>query len=140
MTAILNLADVPIVAASDLYDPMRRLIAQGHGLALLKGLTEQRIRALEDEFWLDFDGSPETRLAVALRFRALLHVFTDRRLKGVLLANGFKTIAAAVMEASTQRLNARLGFKAQAFVMALDRGLRPARRQTAERPHLAIAA
>ncbi len=140
MTAILNLADVPIVAASDLYDPMRRLIAQGHGLALMKGLPEQRIRALEDEFWLDFEGSPETRLAVALRFRALLNVFADRRLKGVLLANGFKTIAAAVMEASAQRLNTQYGFKAQAFVMALDRSLCPPHRQSTDRPHLAIAA
>jgi hypothetical protein len=77
---------------------------------------------------------------VALRFRALLNVFADRRLKGVLLANGFKAIAAAVMHASTQRLNARYGFKAQAFVMALDRGLRLSRPQPAGRPQLAIAA
>ncbi len=140
MTTMLNLADVPNVAAADLYDPMRRLIAQGHGLALMKGLTEQRIRALEDEIWLDFEGSPETRLAVALRFRALLAVFVNQRLKDVLLSNGFKAIAAAVREASTQRLNIRYGFKAQAFVMALDRGRQPSRRQPLQHPHLAIAA
>ena len=140
MTTILNLADVPIVAASELYDPMRRLIAQGHGLALMRGLTEDRIRALEDEIWLDFEGSAETRLAVALRFRALLAVFANRRLKDVLLTNGFKAIAAAVMEASKQRLNTRFGFKAQAFVMAVDRGRQQSQPQSGKPVQLAIAA
>ena len=44
----MNLADVPKVAASELDMPMRLLIANGQGLALLKGLKEKEIRDLEN--------------------------------------------------------------------------------------------
>ena len=120
MTVILNLADVPRVDAAELDMPMRLLIGKGQGLALLKGLTEREIRDLENEIWSGFEGSDEARLAVALRFRALLDVFASRRLKGLLLERGFRLIAAAIREASRQPLNTRFGFNAQKLLTALD--------------------
>lgn len=111
--------DVPSVALHDLYAPMRRLIAEGRGLALLNGMSETEIRAVESQIWADFADQPETRLAIALRFRALLDVFATRRLRQEFLNQGFKLIARAVAEASTQRLNTRFGFTAQKFVTAL---------------------
>jgi hypothetical protein len=120
VTILLNLADVPKVDTAELGIPMRMLIEKGQGLALLKGLSEREIRELEDDIWAEFEGSDEARLAVALRFRALLDVFAARRLKSLLLDHGFKLIAAAITEASRQPLNTRFGFNAQKLLMALD--------------------
>jgi len=120
VTVLLNLADVPKVDASELDMPMRMLIEKGQGLALLKGLSEREIRELEDDIWADFEGSDEARVAVALRFRALLDVFAARRLKGLLVDRGFKLIVAAIKEASELPLNMRFGFNAQKLLMALD--------------------
>ena len=119
MTTMINTADVPAVSVQDLFMPMRALILQGRGLALIKGLSESDLRTLENEIWAHFKGSSETRLAVALRFRALLDVFASRRLKDLMLQRGFKLIALAITEASTQRLNTRFGFSPQKFVAAL---------------------
>ena len=120
MTTQIDHHDVPTVGLHDLYMPMRSLINNGRGLALLNGLSEDDIRTLENEIWQHFRDQPEKRVAVALRFRALLVVFKSRRLKDQFLNQGFKLIARAVAEASTQRLNTRFGFKAQAFVSCLD--------------------
>lgn len=140
MTAKLDLADIPQIAMSDLHRPMQMLIAKGQGLALLKGLSEREIRDLEDDIWTDFEGSPEIRLAIALRFRALLDVFAARRLKDMLLERGFKVIAAAIAEASQQRLNMRFGFNAQRLLLAIDRATDPARHSVFASSQLQVAA
>ena len=116
----LDLSDVPAVGMDDLYMPMRMLIKNGRGLALLNGLSEVDIRALESAIWQHFRDQPEKRVAVALRFRALLDVFASRRLREEFLNQGFKLIARAVAEASSQRFNTRFGFRAQKFVCALE--------------------
>jgi hypothetical protein len=115
-----NRSDVPAVGLHDLYVPFKHLIGEGRGLALFNGLSEKEIRAVESHVWAHFSGDPEKRLAVALRFRALLQVFAARRLRQAFLQQGFKLIALAAAEGATQRLNTRFGFKAQAFVIALD--------------------
>jgi hypothetical protein len=120
MTAKFSLTDVPVVDAAELSVPMRLLIEKGQGLALLKGLSEREIREVEADIWASFRGSEEARLAVALRFRALLSVFASRRLKALLLDRGFRLVAAAIREASCQRLNTRFGFNAQKLLAALD--------------------
>jgi hypothetical protein len=120
MNALLNLADVPTVNTAELGLPMRMLINKGQGLALLKGLSENEIRDLEAQIWVDFEGSESARLAVALRFRALLNVFAARRLKDMLLDRGFKGVAAAIKAAAEQPLNARFGFNVQKLVMAIE--------------------
>jgi hypothetical protein len=120
MIAKLDPTDVPQVTASDLNRPMQMLIANGQGLALLKGLSEHELRELEDSLWSDFKSDADTRVAVALRFRALVDVFAARRLKNMLLERGFKVIAAAISAASEQRLNTRFGFNAQRLLRAID--------------------
>ncbi len=123
MPCSFDLADVPPVTITELTLPMRIAIAHGHGLALYKGLTEGEIRAIESDLWAQLSDQPDTRLAVALRFRALLDVFATRRLKQLFLMTGFKLIARAMAEAATQRINADFGFSAHKFVLALDRKL-----------------
>ena len=120
MTTMINTADVPEVDVHELYVPMRTLIEQGRGLALLNGVSEADLRGLESELWANFKGSDASRLAVALRFRALLDVVSSRRLKQLHLERGFKFIAAAIAVAATQRLNTRYGFRPQNFVARLS--------------------
>ena len=75
------------------------------------------------------------------RFRALLDVFSRRRLKQEFLNQGFKLIARAVAEASTQRLNTRYGFSSQKFVSAFaPAAIRAAARQSQPAAEFAIAA
>jgi hypothetical protein len=140
MSCVIDLADVPPVTTADLSVPMRIAIQHGHGLALYKGLTETQLRAIETDLWAHFSDTPETRLAVALRFRALLAVFATRRLKQIFLTTGFKLIARALTEAATQRMNATIGFSAQKFVLALDHSLSPSQLQPSHARELQIAA
>lgn len=130
MTSKLDPTDVAQVATADLYRPMQILIARGQGLALLKGLTESEIRELENSIWAEFGNAPNVRLAVALRFRALIEAFAARRLKNVLLERGFKPITAAIEEASKQRLNTRFGFSTQRLLLAIDAGTSAAHHST----------
>jgi hypothetical protein len=118
-TATFNTADVPAVQQEALNVAFRHLINEGRGLALFNGLAEGEIRDVEAALWDAFPDQAETRLAAALRFRALLNAFGAKRLKDMLLQNGFRSIQAAVNEAAKQRLNARYGFRQQHFVMAL---------------------
>jgi hypothetical protein len=120
MTNNLNLADVPAVEVSEIGFVIELLIASGKGLALLRGLTEDEIRAIEERIWAEFEGSSQARLAVALRFRALLDVFASRRLKALFLERGFKLLTAVTREAATRRLNIRFGFNPQRLLLALD--------------------
>lgn len=120
MALAIDTTDVAPVSLHDLYMPMKRLIETGRGLALLNGLSEEAIRELENEIWAHFADRPHLRVAVALRFRALLDLFAGRRLKDLFLNQGFKLIARAVHEAAHQRLNTRFGFKPQAFITALS--------------------
>ncbi|HMN38013.1 MAG TPA: hypothetical protein PKD49_09965 [Hyphomicrobium sp.] len=119
MSRQIDISDIPPVAAQHLLVPMREAIAMGQGLALLNGMSEAAIRQIEATVWKHFADAPQTRLAVALRFRALLEVFRARRLKQLFLMNGFKLIARAVHEAASQRLNIAFGFNAHKFHLAL---------------------
>ncbi|MBS0249661.1 MAG: hypothetical protein JSR78_01180 [Proteobacteria bacterium] len=117
-----DLSDVPVVDASDLAFVIELLRERGQGLALLRGLREDEIREIEDAIWAAFDdesmGTP--RLAVALRFRALLQAFSGRRLKALFLERGFRLLAFAAQDAAARPLNVRFGFNAQRMLLALD--------------------
>lgn len=115
----IDTSEVPPVSLEQLLVPLRAAVANGQGLALLNGLSEAAIRELESVIWAEIS-CPKSRVAVALRFRALLDVFGARRLKYLFLTNGFKLIARAAREASAQRLNTEFGFSAQKFVFALS--------------------
>ena len=79
---------------ADLDFVIQLLIERGQGLALIRGLREAEIREIEDRIWAEFDSSNDARLAVALRFRALLSVFASRRLKALLLERGYRLLMA----------------------------------------------
>lgn len=125
MRANIDLADVPVVNASELNVIMEMLIERGQGLALLRGLREDEIRVLENDLWAEFEVPDASRLATALRFRALLDVFASRRLKALFLDRGFRIWAVAVREAARRPLNIRFGFNAQQLLMALDASTAP---------------
>jgi len=128
-----NLADVPVVEASDLGFVIKLMVDGGQGLALLRGMHESEIRDIEDRIWAEFQGSSDTRLAVALRFRALLQVFGSRRLKALFLERGFRILVAAAREAAARPLNVRFGFSSQRMLTALD--LATARQATVVEHH-----
>lgn len=140
MRANINLADVPAVEARELHFVMDMLIRSGQGLALLRGLKEEEIRSLEARFWADFKGSEIACLAVALRFRALLNVFADRRLKALFLDRGFRLLALAAYEAAQRPLNIRFGFNAQQLLLALVAATAATPSDVREDTMLAIAA
>lgn len=140
MTMSIDSRDIPAVGMHDLYMPMRYLINNGRGLAMLNGLSESDIRDVESQIWAYFADQPEKRVAVALRFRALLAVFAARRLRSEFLDQGFKLIARAVAEGATQRLNTRFGFSAQKFVSAMTLKPRIAAAPPALQPEFRIAA
>ncbi len=120
MTAPFDPANVPTLETSEFDFVIQILIASGQGLALLRGLAEDEIRAIEDRIWVEFDRPDHARLSVALRFRALLGVFESRRLKALLLERGHRLLAAVAREVSVCPLNVRFGFNAQRLLMALD--------------------
>jgi hypothetical protein len=139
MRSELNLADVPVVNASDLGFVIQLLIDGGQGLALLRGMHESEIRDVENRLWAEFHGSSDCRLAVALRFRALLSAFTSRRLKALFLERGFRILMAAAQEAASRPLNVRFGFNSQRMLTALDVAtMRPA--NVIEKHAMAMAA
>ncbi|HML30388.1 MAG TPA: hypothetical protein PKE16_16450 [Hyphomicrobium sp.] len=115
-----DLSNVPAVSASDLAFVIQIMVGRGQGLALLRGLHESEIRQIEDEIWKTFRGESVARLAVALRFRALVQVFAHRRLKALFLNRGFRLLAHAAHEAARQPLNVRFGFNAQRLLLALE--------------------
>ena len=140
MATNFNLADVPVVEASKLDDVVQMLVEDGQGLVLLRGLKEEEIRRIEAGLWADFQGHDEARLAVALRFRALLDVFASRRLKALFLDRGFRLLAAAAREASRRPLNIRFGFNAQQLLLGLDASTAGSLNEIREDAALPIAA
>ena len=140
MRANIDLADVPVVEARELHFVMDMLTRSGQGLAFLRGLKEEEIRSLEARIWADFEGSDVARLAVALRFRALLDVFASRRLKALFLDRGFRLLASAAREAARRPLNIRFGFNAQQLLLALDAGTAATLSGVREDTMLAMAA
>jgi hypothetical protein len=140
MRANINLADIPAVEARELHFVIEMLIRSGQGLAFLRGLKEEEIRSLEARIWADFQGSDVARLAVALRFRALIDVFACQRLKALFLDRGFRLLASAACEAARRPLNIRFGFNAQQLLMALDAGTAATLSGVREDAMLALAA
>jgi hypothetical protein len=119
MTPTFDIADVPTVAASSFEFIMQSLIENEQGLALLRGLSEDEIRVVEGRLWAEFRARPDERVALALRFRALLAVFESRRLKELFLTRGHSLFSVLAREAAAQRLNVRFGFNPQRMLLAL---------------------
>ncbi|MEW5962914.1 MAG: hypothetical protein AB1749_05070 [Pseudomonadota bacterium] len=119
MTARIDVTDIPAVSERQLMIPLDMLIARGRGLALLDGLDETTLAEIEDHVWRNLDVGRQEKLAVVLRFRALVEVFGARRLKALFLETGFALLAPAIATAAGLRLNARRGFSPQTYLVTL---------------------
>lgn len=136
MTAMIDATDIPAVSERQLMIPLEMLVARGRGLALLEGVDETTLAEIEDHVWSNLDAGREEKLAVVLRFRALVEVFGARRLKGLFLETGFALLAPAIATAAGLRLNAHRGFSPQTYLVTLKAVLAEGR---AERMPVAFA-
>ena len=118
-----DLTDVPTVEVADLAAVMRALIDDGRGLVLRRGISDEDMNAVHAEVQRRFHGEPQRALAVFVRFRNLVEVFSARRLKDMLMEHGFPMIAPALAIAASLRLNAQRGFNPQHFLMSLQDAL-----------------
>ena len=118
-----DLTDVPAVAPTDLAAAMRALIEGERGLVLLRGLADEDLSTVQAELQRRFHGEPQRALAVFVRFRHLVEVFSARRLKDMMLDRGYGLMAPAIAIAASLRLNATRGFNPQLFLMSLQDAL-----------------
>ncbi len=119
MCSKVDMSDVPLVASHELLVPMQHLIDTERGLGMLHGLSDAELRAVDQAVWDALAGDAIRRVAVLLRFRALIQVFKARRLAELFLHRGFLLIAPAVHVAARMRLNTEWGFNPLKFERAL---------------------
>jgi hypothetical protein len=120
MSNRLDTTDVTPVGTHELMLAMQHMIDTGRGLAMLKGVSTAELREVDQAIWDDLSGDPSRRVAVLLRFRALIAVFKARKLRELLLDHGFMLIAPAVHVAARMRLNTQWGFNPLKFERALQ--------------------
>src|SRR5262249_54199006 len=96
------------------------LIDTERGLALLNGISNAELREVDDAVWDALEGDPGRRVAVLLRFRALIRVFKARCLAELFLHCGFTRIVPAVHVAARSRLDTEWGLNALRFERALQ--------------------
>ena len=115
-----DLSDVPAVASEDLATVMRALVDDGRGLVLLRGIDDGDLSTVQAELQRRFQGDPQRALAIFVRLRHLVDVFSARRLKDMMMNRGYGLLAPAIAIAASLRLNAHRGFNPQRFVLALQ--------------------
>ena len=118
-----DLSDVPAVAPTDLAAAMRVLIDNERGLVLLRGLSDGDLSLVQSELHRLFQSEPQRALAVFVRLRTMVEVFSARRLKDVMLDRGYAVLAPAIAIAASLRLNANRGFNPQRFMLSLQEAL-----------------
>jgi hypothetical protein len=118
-----DLTDIPAVDAADLAAAMRSLIEDGRGLVLLNGATEADLDTARAALQSRHHAEPQRALAAFVRFRHLAEVFGARRLKDLMLGNGYALMAPAIAIAASLRLNGHRGFNPQRFLLSLQEAL-----------------
>jgi hypothetical protein len=118
-----DLSDVPPVAPTDLAAAMRVLIDNERGLVLLRGLSDGDLSLVQAELQRLFQSEPQRALAVFVRLRTMVEVFSARRLKDMMLDRGYALLAPAIAIAASLRLNANRGFNPQRFMLSLQEAL-----------------
>lgn len=130
-TIPINPSDVALVEGRNLWLAMQYMIDTERGLAMLRGITEAELREVDRALWDALGTDPAERVAVLVRFRAMIKVFAARRLSNLLLNTGHHLLAPAVQVAARMRLNAGLGFNPVKFERALLAQLAKAQTDTA---------
>jgi hypothetical protein len=118
-----DLTDIPAVDAADLAAAMRSLIENGRGLVLLNGATDADLDTARAALQSRHHAEPQRALAAFVRFRQMVEVFGARRLKDLMLGNGYALMAPAIAIAASLRLNAHRGFNPQRFLLSLQDAL-----------------
>jgi hypothetical protein len=118
-----DLTDIPAVDAADLAAAMRSLIEDGRGLVLLNGASEADLDTARAALQSRHHAEPQRALAAFVRFRHLVEVFGARRLKDLMLDNGYALMAPAIAIAASLRLNGHRGFNPQRFLLSLQEAL-----------------
>jgi hypothetical protein len=118
-----DLTDIPAVDAADLAAAMRSLIEEGRGLVLLNGATDADLDTARAALQSRHHAEPQRALAAFVRFRHLVDVFGARRLKDLMLGNGYALMAPAIAIAASLRLNGNRGFNPQRFLLSLQETL-----------------
>jgi hypothetical protein len=118
-----DLTDIPAVDAADLAAAMRSLIEDGRGLVLLNGATDTDLDTARAALQSRHHAEPQRALAAFVRFRHLVEVFGARRLKDLMLGNGYALMAPAIAIAASLRLNGHRGFNPQRFLLSLQEAL-----------------
>ena len=118
-----DLTDIPAVDAADLAAAMRSLIEDGRGLVLLNGATDADLDTARAALQSRHHAEPQRALAAFVRFRHLVEVFGARRLKDLMLDNGYALMAPAIAIAASLRLNGHRGFNPQRFLLSLQEAL-----------------
>jgi hypothetical protein len=118
-----DLTDIPAVDAADLAAAMRSLIEDGRGLVLLNGATEADLDTARAALQSRHHAEPQRALAAFVRFRHLVEVFGARRLKDLMLGNGYALMTPAIAIAASLRLNGHRGFNPQRFLLSLQEAL-----------------
>jgi hypothetical protein len=118
-----DLTDIPAVDAADLATAMRSLIEDGRGLVLLNGASEADLDTARAALQSRHHAEPQRALAAFVRFRHLVEVFGARRLKDLMLGNGYALMAPAIAIAASLRLNGHRGFNPQRFLLSLQEAL-----------------
>ena len=120
MAMTFDLSDIPAVDAADLAAAMRSLIENGRGLVLLNGASNADLDTARTVMQSRHHAEPQRALASFVRFRHLVEVFGARRLKDLMLDNGYALMALAIAIASSLRLNGNRGFNPQRFLLSLQ--------------------
>ena len=123
MASTVDPTDVPEIAPRDLALAVRMMLAGGRVLAAAGGFSEGDIRRVEQAFWTRNEGCHASKLAVLLRFRSLIGVFSTRRMNALLARYGSALVPHALDVAATMRLNTKWGFNPQKFARALEAAL-----------------
>jgi hypothetical protein len=118
-----DLTDVPAVAPTDLAAAMRVLIDNERGIVLLRGLSDGDLTLVRCELQRLFQSEPQRALAVFVRLRTMVEVFSARRLQEMMLDRGYALLAPAIAIAASLRLNANRGFNPQRFMLSLQEAL-----------------
>ena len=129
-----DLTDIPAVDAADLAAAMRSLIEDGRGLVLINGATEADLDTARAALQSRHHAEPQRALAAFVRFRHLVEVFGARRLKDLMLDNGYALMAPAIAIAASLRLNGNRGFNPQRFLLSLQEVSRRQRRHARDAP------
>jgi hypothetical protein len=120
MSASFDRCDVPPVSPASLALPMQAMIAAGRGLVLLRGISDGELRNVEHAVWDKLESASSEKVAILLRFRAMVGVFAGSRLQQLFLRRGLALLGPAMQVAAEMRLNVQWGFNPMKFLRALE--------------------